>query len=115
MEVMGERAVVKVLHAADREPPRGRALYRWSMAGDLLSNTLYYSLVGIGFPQRAWLGGTLLGLGAGLGAVTLPRALGLGRQPSARSPLTQALTVAWYTLGGLATAGTFRALRTSTE
>jgi hypothetical protein len=43
-----------------------------------------------------------LGLAAGLGAVFLPGPLGLGSAPSNRTTQTQAMTVGWYLLGGLA-------------
>lgn len=108
MDVIGERALAGSLEAAHVDPPRGRALYGWTMAADLASNTLYYSLVGAGGPGGTWLRGGALGLAAGLGAVLLPRPLGLGRQPGARSPRTPLLTVAWYLAGGLAAAATSR-------
>lgn len=109
MDVIGERALAGTLEAAHVDPPRGRALYGWTMAADLVSNTLYYSLVGAGSPGGTWLRGGALGLAAGVGAVVLPRPLGLGRQPGARSPRTPLLTVAWYLAGGLAAAATARA------
>ncbi len=48
--------------------------------------------------------------GAGLGAVALPKPLGPGRQPGQRTPMTQAMTVAWYVAGALAAAATYRSL-----
>ncbi|MBB5233775.1 hypothetical protein [Deinococcus budaensis] len=110
MDVIGERALSGALDAAGVEPPRGEALYRWTMLGDLVSNTLYYALVGVGARQGGWARGGALGLAAGLGAVYLPEPLGLGRQPGARRPVTPVLTAAWYLAGGLAAAATYRAL-----
>ena len=110
MDVIGERALAGGMRSAGLQPPRGSALYRWSMAGDLASNTLYYGLVGVPLGTRPLLRGVLLGLAAGLGAAFLPGPLGLGRQPGARPPATQLLTVAWYTVAGLAAAATFKAL-----
>lgn len=109
MDVIGERALVGVVRAAGGEPPQGEALYRWTMAADLLSNALYYSLVATGSPGGVWKRGSALGLGAGLGAVFLPRPLGLGDQPGERKPLTPVLTAAWYFAGGLAAAAAYRA------
>jgi hypothetical protein len=40
-------------------------------------------------------------LAAGLGAVLLPGPMGLGNEPSTRTPGTAAMTVAWYFAGGL--------------
>ena len=111
LEVMGERALSKTLRTVKLDPPHGRALYRWTLVGDLLSNTLYYSLVGGGPAPRVWRRGAILGLAAGVSAVVLPRPLGLGRQPGARTPRTPALTAAWYLAGGLAAAAAARLLR----
>lgn len=110
IEVIGERALAASLEALHVTPPQGAALYRWTLVGDLLSNTLYYGLVGLGRPQGTWARGGLLGLAAGVGAATLPRPLGLGRQPGARSPETPLLTAGWYLAGGLAAAAVARHL-----
>jgi len=110
MEVIGERALSKTVRAAGAQPPTGAALYGWTMAADLASNTVYYALVAAGRPQATWTRGSLLGLAAGVGAVVLPGPMGLGKQPGARAPITPTLTVAWYFLGGLAAAATYAAL-----
>lgn len=109
MEVIGERALTGTLSAIGVDAPRGSNLYRVSFAADLASNTAYYSLVGVGGLKGAWLRGAGLGLAAGLGAWLLPRPLGLGKQPGERRPITQILTVLWYTLAGLAAAAAVRA------
>ncbi len=106
MEVMGMRAIARSMRAMDQVPPSGDWLYRLALAGDLASNSLYYSLVGTG--DRTWLRGALLGLSAGLGAVLLPRPLGLGRQPREDFPTTHVMTVGWYLAGGLAAAAASR-------
>lgn len=113
MDVLGMRALSRLFRAAGQSPPPHSRLYRATLAGDLVSNTLYYSLVGVGESDGAWKRGALLGLGAGLGAVVLPPFLGLGSAPSRRTPATAAMTVAWYTLGGLAAAGAARLLRSN--
>lgn len=104
IEVIGERALAGSLEALHVTPPRGDALYRWTLLGDLVSNTLYFGLVGLGARQGVWERGGLLGLVAGVGAITLPRPLGLGRQPGAHSPMTPLLTATWYLAGGLVAA-----------
>jgi hypothetical protein len=101
IEVIGERALSRSLGALDVKAPQGAALYRWTLLADLISNTLYYSAVGLGARQSVWKRGGVLGLAAGVGAAALPRPLGLGRQPGARSPITPLLTAAWYLAGGL--------------
>ena len=55
--------------------------------------------------------GVVLGLLAGLGAALLPPVMGLGRQPGHRGLPTHLMTIAWYTIGGLAAAVTLKALR----
>lgn len=111
MDLLGMRALARALRSAGETPPPRDTLYGLTLAGDLASNTLYYSLVGVGKEGGEWKRGTLLGVAAGVGAVVLPPLLGLGSAPSSRTPATAAMTVAWYTLGGLATAGTARLLR----
>ena len=108
MDVIGERALSRSLAALGQHSPRGRRLFRATLAGELLSNTLYYSVVGAAARSRALPTGLLIGLAAGLGAVLLPPRLGLGKPPGAKGPLTPLLTIAWYTAGGLAAAAAAR-------
>jgi hypothetical protein len=106
MDVLGVRGLRKLLAAAHAPQPDGQTAYNATMAGDLLVNGLYYSLVGSG--ADAWWRGAALGVAAGVGGVVLPGPLGLGNGPSNRTPQTQLMTVAWYTLGGLVAAGVSR-------
>ncbi len=104
MEVIGMRALRASLSLAGVDPPKGDDLYYAAIVGDLLSNTLYYSCVGLGTPKNVWWRGTALGLAAGVGAALLPPRMHLGDQPGERTPMTQLLTVAWYLSGGLTAA-----------
>lgn len=104
VERLGMRGIAKLIGAAGETPPPDDDLYRLALAGDLVSNSLYYATAAVGDEAGVWARGTLLGLAAGVGAVYLPGPLGLGEGPSARTPATQAMTVAWYTAGGLAAA-----------
>lgn len=106
MDVLGMRGLRKLLAAADAPQPDAKTAYNATMAGDLLANGLYYSLVGTG--PDAWWRGAALGVAAGVGGVVLPGPLGLGDGPSNRTPQTKLMTVAWYTLGGLVAAGLSR-------
>jgi hypothetical protein len=108
MDLLGMRALARTFRAADQDPPPRDTLYDLTLAGDLVSNTLYYSLVGVGEEGGEWKRGALLGLAAGVGTVVLPPLLGLGSAPSRRMTATAAMTVAWYTAGGLAAAGVAR-------
>jgi hypothetical protein len=103
-DVLGMRALARIIRKGDFPLPPDDRLHRWALAGDLVANSLYYGLAGVGNPRGAWLRGGLLGLSAGLGAVALPGPLGLGKGPSGRTNATKAMTVAWYLAGGLAAA-----------
>lgn len=113
MDVVGMRAIAKTMRAVDVEPPV--PLHEAALAGEIVSNSLYYSLVGVGDARDAIRNGALLGLAAGLGAVFLPEPLGLGRQPTEDSPETQLMTVAWYLLGGLAAGAAYSAIASDEE
>lgn len=108
MDVLGMRAISKTMKKIGKEPPADDDLHTWALIGDVVSNSLYYSLTGTG--QGAWLRGGLLGAGAGAGALLLPGPMGLGTDPSNRSTETQAMTVGIYLLGGLVAAAVGSAL-----
>jgi len=108
MDILGERAITKLMRGAGKTPPRGKKLHRLALGGDLVSNSLYYAMVGSG--RDAWLRGAGLGLAAGLGAVLLPPVLGLGRARPGLTARTKAMTVGYYVMGGLAAAAVARLL-----
>ena len=109
-DVLGKRAIAKLTRATGHTPPSEDDLHALALAGEVVSNSLYYSLVGVGGRRHVWALGALLGLGAGIGAVVLPEPLGLGSEPTARTPETKAMTVAWYLVGGLAATAAFQIL-----
>ncbi len=115
MDLLGMNAVSNLIRGAGKEPPRKDKLYGWTMAGDVLSNSLYYSLTGVGHKKGALLRGGLIGLAAGAGAVLLPRPLGLNEAYSNRSTQTKLLTVGLYVAGGLISAGVLRLLHKRDE
>ncbi|GAA4025027.1 hypothetical protein GCM10022409_06250 [Hymenobacter glaciei] len=109
MDLLGMRGLRKLLGKADVRKPDGDTLFDLTMAGDVLSNGLYYALVGSGWHALAR--GLALGSLAGVGGVLLPGPMGLGTAPTNRTPQTQAMTVAWYTVGGLVAGTVARAMR----
>ena len=113
MDVVGMRAIAKTMQAAGTDSPV--PLHEAALVGDILTNSLFYGLVGLGDSEDALRNGALLGLAAGLGAVFLPEPLGLGRQPTEDSPQTQLMTVAWYMLGGIAAGATYGALASNDD
>lgn len=115
VDLLGMRAIAAALRRGGAAPPPPERLYWWALAGDLASNSLYYSLAAIGAPERAvWRGG-LLGLGAGITTVALPPIVGLGHHPQARTPQTALLTVLWYFIGGLVASATAMTLAQGDE
>jgi hypothetical protein len=109
MDVLGMRAVRGAYRGLGTPAGGDRDVERQALAGDILANTAYYSLVGAGERANVWSRGLALGLAAGLGAVFLPRRIGLGDPPNAGRLDTQLMTVAWYVAGGLVAAAAFAA------
>ena len=101
VDILGRRLIKRAFHQTGNPAPTGDAQYALAMTGDLLSNTLYYSLVGLGDAQTANVRGRLLGVGAGLAALTLPKQLNLPEEPVSRHLSTKLMTIAWYALGGM--------------
>ncbi len=104
MDLLGMNALAKGLRSLNENVPNKSKLFLLTMAGDIIGNSLYYSLTGLGAKKNIWLKGSLLGLGAGLGAVLLPKPLGLIVAPSNRTTQTKLMTIALYTVGGIVTA-----------
>ncbi|ARS37903.1 hypothetical protein [Pontibacter actiniarum] len=109
MDVLGMRSISKLMLAAGEEPPRDQQeLHSWALVGDVISNSVFYTLAGTG--KDAWWRGALLGAAAGAGAVYLPGPLGLGEEPSNKTTKTQVMTVGYYLMGGLVAAAVGYAL-----
>ena len=101
MDFLGMEALSKSLKSVDASVPERDSLFKITMAGDLFSNSIYYSLAGMGQKKYAILRGTIIGAAAGLGAVYLPEPLGLNTAPANRTPQTKVMTVALYLIGGI--------------
>lgn len=112
VDLLGMQALARGLQAAGLASPGVRPLYALTLAGDLVSNTAYFSLVGAGPRDKAAAVGLALGVVAGLGAAYLPPYIGLNAELTARTPTTTALTAALYTAGGLAAGLTYQGLPT---
>ena len=101
MDLMGMQAVKKGIKKADQPVPNNQNLYQIAMVGDLITNTIYYSLGVAGKKKYIWPKGALMGMTAGLGAVFLPKSLGLNPAYSSRTLKTKAFTTGLYLIGGL--------------
>jgi hypothetical protein len=91
----------------------GEALFATTMAADLVSNSLYYSVIGLASRNSAVPLGVALGAAAGIGAVVLPGPLGFSAITTNRTMRTKVLVTALYTLGGFATGLMHRRLNKS--
>jgi hypothetical protein len=101
MDLMGMQAVKKGINKTSQPMPDDRHLYQIAMVGDIISNTIYYSLGVAGKRRYIWPKGAIAGAAAGLGAVFLPKSLGLNPAYSSRTLKTKALTTGLYLIGGL--------------
>lgn len=101
MDLLGMEALGRAFAETGKVPPSPKKLYRMALAGDLVSNALYYSIAGIGTMKYAWARGAALGVAAGLGALLVPQRMGLLATPSHRSKASQSMTFGLYLAGGL--------------
>lgn len=110
MDLLGMETITKLMNGVGLKPPPEERLHTVALLGDLVSNSMYYSMVGEGDDAGVWWRGAGLGLSAGLGAILSPPRLGLDPKPSRRTTRTRVMTVLWYLLGGLTAAATARLL-----
>lgn len=103
IDQIGEEAVSKSIRTVGYHPPRGNKLFLATLAGDLIANSIYYSLIGKGKRENLLLRGIIYGAVAGIGALTLTKPMGLDDQPVNRTTKTKALTIGLYILGGVIT------------
>ena len=101
MDELGKQAISRIASKAGMNVPHDDQAYLISTASELISNGLFYSLVGEGGKENVWLKGAALGLTAGIGAVVLPDKVGLNGGASNRTTKTKLLTVGLYLVGGM--------------
>lgn len=112
MDLMGMEAMAKARKRVHLPVPPEEELYKQTFVGDIIANTLYYSLAG---GNSADLKGTALGVAAGMGAVHLPEYLHLTPDHSSRTKATEYLSIGIYVAGGLAAAATIELLTNLTH
>lgn len=110
LDLLGMNAVAKFVKGHNSAPMVIQKLFPVAIAGDLVSNSLYYALASGSTKTNTLIRGALLGLGAGLGAVALPKPLGLDPLPTNLTPKTQGLTVLYYVIGGVIAAAAMNAV-----
>ena len=111
IDLLGEQALNKTLSAVKAPKLSGNKLYAATLAGDIVSNVLYYSLIGLGEQNNTWTKALTLGLTAGIGAIEVPKNIGLNDEPVTKTNKTKILTVAWYLFGAIVTASIINTMR----
>ena len=109
MDLLGMQSLSRLLKGIGSEQPERSKLYELTLLGDLVGNAIFYSLAAAGRKKGIIPRGILMGLGAGIGAVLLPRPLGLNSSYSGRTSRTKTETMLLYLIGGLV-ASTFMRL-----
>lgn len=103
VDMLGEEALQKTIQYFGGNLDNKKDLYKATLAGDILGNTLYYSLIGAGNPKYLWPKVAMMGLSAGIGAVSLPEPMGLDPEPVAKNNQVKVLTIGYYVLGAVVT------------
>jgi hypothetical protein len=103
LDLLGKQATSRLLKKTGNKLS-DRQLYNASLAGDILFNSLYYSLAGIKSGKAAAAGG-LLGTGMGLAAVMLPKLLDLNTGYTGANAKRKYMTMGLYIAAGLVAAG----------
>jgi hypothetical protein len=110
VDLVGEEALQKSLNYFGTSIDDDANLYKATLAGDIISNALYYSLIGGRGSNHIWARAVFYGLSGGIGAVTLPEPMGLEPEPVNKTNKTKLLTVAYYLAGALVTGGILKAI-----
>ncbi len=111
IDKIGAEAVAKMVRASGHEAPQGNRLFLAALGADLAANSVYFSMIGLGGKKHMLLRGALLGAAAGMGTLQLTKPLGLDDTPVKKTGRTQAMTVAWYVVAGLATACVLKSIK----
>ncbi len=94
---VGEEALNKVLDKVDMQITNHDQLYAATLAGYVISNSIYYATTATtGFSITS-------GVVAGLGAVMLPEKMGLNDEPVAETTQKKVMTVGYYLFGAIVT------------
>lgn len=111
LDLLGMNAVAKLVKGSGlKKVATDGKLQSVSLTGDLITNSLYFGMADAGNSRQTFTRGALLGLGAGLGALTLAKPLGLDEAAPYAPLKTKAMTIAWYVVGGLVAAAVINLL-----
>ena len=104
IDLLGEQALQKAVRYFGGNITDSDDLYKTTLAGDLVSNSIYYSYIASSKRKNIWVTAVGMGLLAGIGAVTLPEPMGLNPKPVAKTEEIKLMTVGYYLFGALVTA-----------
>lgn len=93
---LGEEALQKATDGTSLEISDPNKLYAATLAGDIVSNAIYYGTTATNHNFTS-------GLAAGLGAIVLPKKLGLDDSPVAENNKKKIMTVGYYLFGAIVT------------
>lgn len=102
-KVVGEEAIDKSLEKANLRISDQEKLYNATVAGDIVGNTLYYTFT----PFKL---NTLVGALGGLGAMALPKQIGVDNKPIAGNDRKKMITMGYYVFGALVAGGIYNLL-----
>jgi hypothetical protein len=108
LDLLGQNALAKLMKGNNIIPQAAQKFF--PLAGDLLTNSMFYGMAKGNGTGNTFLRGALLGLSAGIGALTLPKQLGLEEKHTNENSHKALLTVAWYVIGGLVAAAVINAI-----
>jgi len=94
---VGEEALNKGLEKVDLKITDKDQLYAATLAGDVISNGVYYATTSTSNFN------IVSGLAAGIGAVVLPKNMGLDDSPVAGTTQKKLMTVGYYLFGAVVT------------
>jgi hypothetical protein len=109
LDLLRKQAAFKIADKMGNGTSHARTVNGMGLAGDIISNTLYFSLTAAA-GKRAVPVGSLLGIGMGAGAITLPSKLGLNSYFSGGTRKRKWMTIGMYLVGGLIAASVSRCL-----
>lgn len=104
IDLLGQEVAAEAHHALDSNLPSQQTLYKQALAGDLLSNTIYFSIAGANDKHPEVQGG-MQGVLAGLSAVYAPGlSNALNAKHTGETDKKKILTTAYYFIGGIVAA-----------
>lgn len=101
---VGEEALLKISDYASISIEGENSRYAATLVGDVISNGLYYA-------STATEKDLASGLIAGIGAVALPKRMGLNDEPVAENFQKKAMTIGYYVFGAIVTKFVYKKIK----